>query len=90
MNISKDKKQVFLFSAPWCKPCQRVKTYYDDIVKSNPDYEFNYINIDENGDLMDEVGVTKIPTWVVYKNGEKTHTLQHSDRATVEKELFLK
>lgn len=75
INQLKDDKGVALveFYATWCPHCQRMMPIVDDIKalldgKANV-YQFD---IDKNSELADELNVTSIPTFIVYKAGEET------------------
>lgn len=71
-NELKEKKETFLvkFSAPWCSPCKVLTPLLDKI---HPDYEnidFLKIDITSVVDQVSQMGITSVPTVMVFKNGE--------------------
>lgn len=69
-----DDKGVVLveFFATWCQHCQRMMPVVEDVKallagKANV-YQFD---IDKNEEFANELGVSSIPTFIVYKNGEE-------------------
>ena len=57
--------------APWCGPCKIISPFIDELAD---EYEgrvkIGKINIDEEGDLAAQHGITSIPALVLYKDGE--------------------
>jgi len=64
------------FWAPWCGPCQMMGPIVDELT---PVYEGKAklvkINVDEAGELSQKFGVMSIPTFIMFKGGEKVDTL---------------
>ena len=70
-EIKNSEKVVLLhFYADWCGPCRMVSPFVDEIAEENPQYLVGKINVDEEGELAQQFGITTIPTLVVMKNGE--------------------
>ena len=70
-EIKNSEKVVLLdFYADWCGPCRMVSPIVDEIADENPQYLVGKINVDEEGELAQQFGITTIPTLVVMKNGE--------------------
>lgn len=60
------------FYASWCPHCQRmmpVVTQVKERIAGRA--EIKQIDIDENNDIADELGVKTVPTFIVYKNGRE-------------------
>lgn len=75
INQLKNEKGTVLveFFASWCPHCQRMMPVVDDIkALFNGKAAVYQFDIDENSDLASELGVTSIPTFIVYKDGEET------------------
>ena len=68
--MKSDKKVLIDFYADWCGPCRMVSPFVDEIAEENPQYLVGKINVDEEGELAQQFGITTIPTLVVMKNGE--------------------
>lgn len=59
------------FYATWCGPCRMLSPVIEEIAK---EYEGKIkvykVDVDEEGELANEFGISSIPTLVVVKNGE--------------------
>ncbi len=61
------------FSAPWCGPCRKMLRMLAELSKEQQGkMKLVTINIDEHTQLTEQLGVTEIPVFVVYKNGVET------------------
>lgn len=59
------------FYATWCEHCQRmmpVVAQIRELVGSNA--EIYQLDIDENSETADEVGVQATPTFIIYRDGK--------------------
>ncbi|MFB6226531.1 MAG: thioredoxin [Candidatus Paceibacteria bacterium] len=67
-----DKTVLIDFWAPWCNPCKEMNPIIEEIER---EYKQNLktikINIDENQQLADKLGVLKIPTFLIFKDGQE-------------------
>jgi thioredoxin 1 len=75
--ISSSKKILIDFYAPWCAPCKEMEpmlTALADEYKGN--VTMIKINIDENKQLVKELGIEEIPVLKIFKEGKEvwTHT----------------
>ena len=58
------------FWAPWCGPCKTISPLLDQIGDEYQNrLKIGKINVDEEGHLAEQHGVTSIPTLFLYKNG---------------------
>lgn len=62
------------FSAEWCAPCKRLKPYLDELAKENPSLKIVTIDVDQNPNIAEELGVDALPTLKYYSNNEMKFT----------------
>ncbi|MDI3320316.1 thioredoxin domain-containing protein [Pinibacter soli] len=67
------KKIVLVnFGAEWCPPCKKMEPVIEDLQKElNGKFELVKIDGGANTSLMKSMGIDKIPTFIVYKNGKE-------------------
>ena len=65
-----DKKVLIDFYADWCGPCRMVSPIVDQIAEEYSEYLVAKVNVDEEGELASEFGVSSIPMLVVMEKGE--------------------
>lgn len=62
------------FSAEWCGPCKRQYPILASIAKQmEGKVNFANIDVDENPNIAQQLGITSIPLLVFYKNGKIVH-----------------
>lgn len=60
------------FFATWCPHCHRMMPVVDDVKKRVAGLaEIYQLDIDKNEELARAVGVSGVPTFILYKNGEE-------------------
>ena len=58
------------FNAPWCAPCRAQKPIVDQLTKLyDGKASIMEMNVDGNQESAMELGITSIPTLIIYKNG---------------------
>lgn len=57
------------FWADWCSPCKMFSPLFDSAKTRYEDIKFLKIDVMENPELADSLGVTSIPTIHFYSNG---------------------
>ena len=57
--------------ATWCAPCKVIAPQVVKLAKAYPSAKFFKLDIDEVPDVAQELGVRAMPTFVIFKNGEK-------------------
>ena len=71
--VTADVPVLVDFYAPWCAPCRKMSPMLEELSKENEGkIKVLKINIDEHKQLAEEMGVTEIPIFTVYKNGNET------------------
>lgn len=75
-NVDKEIKN---FSGPvvlevyaiWCGPCQQVAPLFAELeIELKHRYKFAKLNVDEARDISIEYGVTSVPTFLFFNNGQ--------------------
>lgn len=68
--LKSDKKVLLDFWATWCGPCMMLSTTVDEVANEVSNVKFGKINVDEQGELAQQFGISSIPTLVVVKDGK--------------------
>jgi len=59
------------FWAEWCGPCRMVAPTLDEIAdEMNGQVRIAKLNVDEHQQIAIQYGVSSIPTFILFKNGE--------------------
>jgi thioredoxin 1 len=71
-DVLKSNKIVLLdVWAPWCAPCRSMNPILEDLSEENKDIA-EIIKLDASVEMekVQELGVTSLPTFLIYKNGK--------------------
>ena len=66
---SEGKKLLVQYTADWCSPCKALAPRLKSLSSGYPDVTFVKVNVDENQDAVMELGISTVPTIMIY-NGD--------------------
>lgn len=79
------KKVLIDFYAEWCKPCQKMKPYLEEISKEmSSEVKVVRIDADQNKSLLQTLKIDALPVLIIYENGaQKWRNDGYIDKASV-------
>lgn len=66
-----DDTWVIDFWAEWCKPCQNYAPVFESVSEEVDSVSFGKVDMEDNQEVGQNMGVRALPTTVILKNGEE-------------------
>lgn len=76
---NKNKLSVVDFYATWCGPCKAIAPYFDKLAVALPEVEFARVDVDKAESVAMEYGVSAMPTFLLFQDGQKVDTIVGAD-----------
>ena len=62
---------VTQFTASWCGPCKNIGPKFQELSAKYPNLLYKRVDVDDNEEIQEKCGVSQMPTFQFYKDGEK-------------------
>ena len=69
-EIIKEGTTVVDFYADWCGPCKMLGPVLEQLSEELPEIKFIKVNVDDEMDLAQDLGIMSIPAVFLFKDGE--------------------
>jgi thioredoxin 1 len=75
-KINNGEKIIVEFFANWCNPCSMMKPVFERVALNNDtEVQMYTMDIDQNRDYAQTLGIRSIPTVKLFSNGNVTDTV---------------
>jgi len=75
-KINNNEKVIVEFWAEWCGPCRMMKPVFERVALNNDtEVQMYTMDIDQNRDYAQTLGIRSIPAVKVFSNGNVTDTV---------------
>jgi len=68
-NFTENGVVLVDFWAPWCRPCLMLGPIVEELSNEYDNVRIGKVDVDENPETTQELGIRSIPTILVYKDG---------------------
>ncbi|OLL26785.1 Thioredoxin-1, partial [Neolecta irregularis DAH-3] len=84
-HISKDQYTIVDFYANWCAPCKAIAPILVRLSNTYASIKFLKVDVDEQSEVAAEEKIKAMPTFVVYRNGQRVDELVGANQDKLEK-----
>lgn len=64
------------FFAEWCGPCKAISPHIERLSEEHQNVKFFKVDVDQLSEVAAENGISAMPTFLFFKNGEKVETVR--------------
>ena len=72
------------FFATWCGPCNAIAPFFKEVSDKYPNLRFAKVDVDKCQDTAQKNGVSAMPTFVTFLNGQKMDQIRGADKGILE------
>ena len=72
------------FWATWCGPCRMISPIFEELSKVSHNIRAFKVDVDAVPAISEECGIRTMPTFLVFKDGEKVDELLGADPAKLQ------
>ena len=80
-----DKKMIVYFTAKWCGPCKKILPLFMELSSQFKDILFLKIDVDEFGEICEEMDISCMPTFLFIKSKKEVYRLEGGDEDNFKK-----
>lgn len=75
-----DKTVIVDFYADWCGPCKMIGPSFEYMAENPGNLIYIKVDVDEGSEISTKYGITAMPTFKVFKNGEAVDEMKGADK----------
>jgi thioredoxin 1 len=72
------------FSASWCGPCKMIAPFFQELSAKYTSLTFIKVDVDELEEISTEAGISAMPSFYIYKNGQIVDKLVGASKEKLE------
>ncbi|RGP74772.1 thioredoxin [Fusarium sporotrichioides] len=82
--IESQQTVIIDFWATWCGPCRMISPIFEKLSDTFGNVTFAKVDVDACPDVAQELGIRAIPTFIAFKNGQKSSEALGADPSKLE------